>query len=84
MFYAGDPARRRQFHAVTIVNVGSVDFEPYIRLLLGPVGGLRAVDHLVVITDRDPVLEGMKGSRGPEPDRRALQPRRPTSARAGG
>ena len=56
-------ARRRQFHAVTIVNVGSVDFKPYIRLLLGPVGELRAVDHLVVITDRDPVLVGMKGSR---------------------
>ena len=63
LIYANDPSRRRQFHAVTIVNVGSVDFEPYIRLLLGPVGGLRAVDHLVVITDRDPVLEGMKGSR---------------------
>jgi putative ATP-dependent endonuclease of OLD family len=63
LIYPRDPAKRRQFHAVTIVNVGSVDFEPYVKLLLGPVNGLRAVDHLVVITDRDPVLDGMKGSR---------------------
>ena len=60
--FANDRIKRRQFHAVTIVNVGSVDFEPYIRLLLGSVGDQRVIDHLVVITDRDPVLAGMKGS----------------------
>ena len=52
-----DRAKRRKFHAVTIVNVGSVDFEPYIRLLLGPVDGLSVMDHLVVITDSDPDLD---------------------------
>jgi putative ATP-dependent endonuclease of OLD family len=49
-----DRARQREFHAVTIVNVGSVDFSPYIKLLLSSVGGVRVVDHLVVITDSDP------------------------------
>jgi putative ATP-dependent endonuclease of OLD family len=61
LVFPADRARQRGFHAVTIVNVGSVDFEPYIRLLLGPVGGLTVVDKLVVITDGDPVL-------GPGPD----------------
>lgn len=54
--FAGDRDKQRQFHAVTIVNVGSVGFEPYIRLLLGPVDGLTMVDSLVVITDGDPSL----------------------------
>ena len=54
LVFADDRAKRRDFHAVTIVNVGSVDFEPYIRLLLGPVDGLTVIDHLVVITDGDP------------------------------
>lgn len=56
--YAGDREKQRQFHAVTIVNVGSVDFEPYIRLLLGPTEGMTVVDSLVIITDRDPKLQG--------------------------
>lgn len=50
-------AQRRAFHAVTIVNVGSVDFEPYIRLLLTPLGSLSVLDRLVVITDKDPELD---------------------------
>jgi putative ATP-dependent endonuclease of the OLD family len=50
-------ARQREFHTVTIVNVGSVDFAPYIRLLLGSIDGLTVVEHLVVITDRDPKLD---------------------------
>lgn len=58
LVFASDRAKQRQFHAVTIVNVGSVDFEPYIRLLLGSVGDLRVIDHLVVITDGDPDLDG--------------------------
>jgi putative ATP-dependent endonuclease of OLD family len=57
LVFRGDRARQREFHAVTIVNVGSVDFEPYIRLLLGPVNGLTVVDSLVVITDGDPDLD---------------------------
>lgn len=61
LVFPGDRARQRDFHAVTIVNVGSVDFEPYIRLLLGPASGLTVVEKLVVITDGDPVLD-------PDPD----------------
>ena len=60
--FADDPAKRRDFHAVTIINVGSVDFEPYIRLLLTRVGGVSVVDHLVVITDRDPDLDGSENA----------------------
>lgn len=54
--FQGDRARQRAFHAVTIINIGSVDFEPYIKLLLGAVGDVSAVDHLVAITDSDPKL----------------------------
>jgi putative ATP-dependent endonuclease of the OLD family len=54
---ADDPAKRRAFHAVTIINVGSVDFRPYIKLLLSAVGGVSVMDHLVVITDSDPALD---------------------------
>jgi putative ATP-dependent endonuclease of OLD family len=54
--FSGDVAQRRKFHAVTIINVGSVDFKPYIKLLLSSVGGVSVMDHLVVITDSDPEL----------------------------
>ncbi|MFB7618111.1 ATP-dependent endonuclease [Kitasatospora sp. NPDC056181] len=49
-----DAARRREFQAATIINVGSVDFRPYIELLLGEANGCRLLDQLVVITDADP------------------------------
>jgi putative ATP-dependent endonuclease of the OLD family len=55
--FADDPARRRKFHAVTIINVGSVDFRPYIKLLLGVIVGVSVMDHPVVIIDSDPALE---------------------------
>ena len=54
LVFAKERAKWREFHAVTIVNVGSVDFAPYIKLLLGPVNGLTVIDHLVVVTDGDP------------------------------
>jgi putative ATP-dependent endonuclease of OLD family len=57
--FPGDLAMRRKFHAVTIINVGSVDFGPYIRLLLGAIDGFSVMDHLV-ITDGDPPVEGGK------------------------
>ena len=42
---------KRQFLSATIVSVEGVDFEPYLRLLLG---GVRTrVDRVVVVTDRD-------------------------------
>ncbi len=60
--FAVDRAKWREFHAGTIVNVGSVDFAPYIKLLLGPVNGLTVIDHLVVITDGDPDLKAAEAS----------------------
>jgi len=45
-----------RFRASSIINVGSVDFAPYVKLLLWSNDGVRLVDRLVVVTDRDPVL----------------------------
>lgn len=53
-----DESRRRGVAGLTIVNVGSVDFEPYIRLLLTRVDGVSILDRLVVITDTDPPVDG--------------------------
>jgi putative ATP-dependent endonuclease of OLD family len=61
--FGDDLDKRRKFHAVTIINVGSVDFTPYIKLLLGSIDGLSVMDHLVVITDSDPDPDGE-----PDPD----------------
>lgn len=47
--------RRRALAGLTIVTIGSVDFEPYVRLLLGvDPTGVSILDRLVVITDADP------------------------------
>lgn len=46
----------RKFRGVSLVNIGSVDFEPYIRLLLQEVNGCRLVERLVIVTDADPLL----------------------------
>ncbi|SFO06593.1 AAA ATPase domain-containing protein [Streptomyces sp. cf124] len=55
VFGGEDQAKqRRDFHGVTIINVGSVDFAPYITLLLSKVNGCRLLDKLTVITDGDP------------------------------
>lgn len=48
---------RRLFHGVTVISVGSVDFTPYIKLLLGKSAeGHRVLDQLAIITDKDPDL----------------------------
>lgn len=56
--FGGDSDRarkgRRMFRGASIISVGSVDFVPYIKLLLGKVGEHRLADLLVVITDGDP------------------------------
>ncbi|MFE7522728.1 ATP-dependent nuclease [Streptomyces halstedii] len=55
LFKGHDQAqKRRTFRGVTIINVGSVDFAPYITLLLSEVNGCRLLDQLTVVTDRDP------------------------------
>jgi putative ATP-dependent endonuclease of OLD family len=62
-------ARRRALAGLTIVTIGSVDFEPYVRLLLGfgPTGH-SILDRLVVITDSDPpVVDGDEDDDDPDP-----------------
>lgn len=57
--FSGDDANtqtRRAVAGLTIVNVGSVDFEPYIKLLLTECNGVSIVDRLSVITDSDPPI----------------------------
>lgn len=60
MYSAQDEAtrtRRRALAGLTIVTIGSVDFEPYVRLLLGVgASGVSILDQLVVITDSDPAV----------------------------
>lgn len=53
----GDADGLRAFRGVTVINVGSVDFAPYIRLLLTSIGGCTLLENLVVITDGDPPLK---------------------------
>jgi putative ATP-dependent endonuclease of OLD family len=50
------PRLQRAFRAASIINIGSVDFRPYLRLLLTSVNGVRLVDRVTAITDRDPEL----------------------------
>ena len=67
-----DPVKRRKFSAVTIINVGSVDFAPYIRLLLTPIDGVPVMDHLVVITDTDPEIKGASNGADSDDDAKAV------------
>lgn len=50
-------AKHRRFRAISVINVGSVDFTPYMKLLLTPIDGQRLVDHLLVVTDGDPAIK---------------------------
>jgi putative ATP-dependent endonuclease of the OLD family len=52
------PRLIRAFRAASIINIGSVDFMPYLRLLLTSVNGVRLVDRVIAITDADPALAG--------------------------
>ncbi|WP_216587750.1 ATP-dependent nuclease [Streptomyces brasiliscabiei] len=65
--------QRRAFHGVTIVNVGSVDFAPYITLLLSEVNGCRLLDQLTVVTDRDPDVPKEKKSEETEGEETAQE-----------
>jgi putative ATP-dependent endonuclease of the OLD family len=57
--------KRRALAGLTIVNVGSVDFEPYVHLLLGVYDTSSILDRLVVITDTDPTLPEEAGDDDP-------------------
>jgi putative ATP-dependent endonuclease of OLD family len=48
--------RRRDFSAVSLINVEGIDFGPYIQLLLSSVGPCSILDKLVILTDGDPDL----------------------------
>jgi putative ATP-dependent endonuclease of OLD family len=54
---------RAKAKAVTVINIGSVDFEPYIQLILGDINGVSVADKVIVITDSDPDGEGSSTSR---------------------
>ena len=55
-----------RFKAATVLAIDGVDFEPYVRLLLGGVGAgsNRIADRVVVLTDQDP--DESAGSENPE------------------
>jgi putative ATP-dependent endonuclease of OLD family len=63
--FAGDDEAvaqmRRRLAGLTIINVGSVDFAPYVRLLLTEHGGLSILDRLVIVTDSDPPVGENEG-----------------------
>lgn len=48
---------RARFRSAAVIAIDGVDFEPYIRLLLGSAGSstARLADAVVVLTDEDPV-----------------------------
>ncbi|MCB9820307.1 AAA family ATPase [Candidatus Nomurabacteria bacterium] len=61
VFAGDDPAAakaRRRLRGVSTINIGSVDFAPYLKLLLSPVDGHRLVDSVLVVTDADPGIAG--------------------------
>jgi putative ATP-dependent endonuclease of OLD family len=43
----------RLFRSATFVAIDGVDFSPYVKLLLTPVGGVRIADRVVIVTDGD-------------------------------
>jgi len=49
-------AARSRFDATAILPIGGVDFQPYIRLLLTAIDGVRLAERVVVVTDEDPHL----------------------------
>ncbi len=49
---------RRKLRGVSTIHIGSVDFTPYLKLLLSPINGHRLVDALLVVTDADPGVSG--------------------------
>lgn len=57
-FLENDPQQLRKFKACTTIIVGSVDFNPYIKLLTHPSPNqLSIVEKLVLLTDEDPNMD---------------------------
>ncbi len=49
----GNPDKYRQFRASVFVPIDSVEFAPYIKLLLTPFSDIHIADRVIVITDGD-------------------------------
>ncbi|GAB1512600.1 ATP-dependent nuclease [Actinophytocola sp. KF-1] len=65
-----EPTARREaqeamdrFHGSTVILVDGVDFEPYLKVLLTPVGNVRIGQRVAVITDTDSSEDGDVPSR---------------------
>ncbi|WKZ83220.1 MAG: AAA family ATPase [Acidimicrobiia bacterium] len=52
----GDEMWRERWRGVTLINIGSVDFAPYVHLLLGVNNGVRLAEYVAIVTDADPKL----------------------------
>ena len=48
---------RRRFKSATLVPIDGVDFAPYVKLLLAPIGEARIAERVVVVTDGDAHLD---------------------------
>jgi len=68
--YRGQETQRRHLAGVSFVGIDGVDFEPYLKLLLG--GDARRVDKVVVVTDGDPVTKPTPRNLGDERRQRYL------------
>lgn len=53
-----DRDKWKRFQGATMVAIDGVDFEPYVELLLKPLGESRIADRVVVVTDKDPGVAG--------------------------
>lgn len=63
-----NPLELARFRAATVLAIDGVDFEPYVRLLLGGrAGAPRIADRVVVLTDEDPNELGADTDENPEP-----------------
>ncbi|CAB0933509.1 DNA replication and repair protein RecF [Corynebacterium diphtheriae] len=62
-FLENDPQRLRKFKACTTIIVGSVDFDPYIKLLTHSSPNQQSiVEKLILLTDEDPNMDGAANS----------------------
>lgn len=68
----GDQIHRDCWRGVTVIPIGSVDFEPYVRLLLTQIDGVRIADKVAVITDGDPDIDDQGELGGPDTRARTL------------
>jgi putative ATP-dependent endonuclease of the OLD family len=66
----GEDTQLRHLAGVSFVGIDGVDFEPYLRLLLG--GDAHRVDKVVVVTDGDPVTKPTPRNLGDERRERYL------------